>query len=496
MTVRTDEGIDADLARVVAAAGASAARAHRGNRTWTLCGSPDGAADLRVERDGVALEVWGDVPEPLVAGVAGCLARIGALGEERAGLTEALVETNDRLLALYELSRLRLGSLDRAEMVTTILTDTVRLTRAGVALARTGDGDVDIVVGAHGGGGGEVDTTDELAAWLGSAAARFDDDGGAGVRSVGNLARHGIVCRVELDGGDHAVVGVAREPVPFETGDHKLVDAVGSTIGGALSLAALHEETMGRALVEREHDTASRLAQAVLAAPLPALGGIELFARSSPARTAGGDLFTFTANDGALRFAVGDVAGKGLPAALIMTRVITVSQAAFLRHRPDDVAATAADVSAELYDYLSDAGLFTTVLVGAHVPGSGEVHLCNAGHSPAMVITRDGVRSIRPSGPPIGVLPGIGGTEVVTVAEGDLLVVGSDGLTEQEDGAGEMFGQARLEAVLRGAWGEPAATVGATVLDEVERHAAGTAAADDRTLCVLRIGETRSDRTT
>ena len=68
---------------------------------------------------------------------------------------------------------------------------------------------------------------------------------------------------------------------------------------------------------------ASELAQAVLSTDPPRVPGAEVYARCVPAHLAGGDFFTLAPRDGALWFAVGDVAGKGLPAAMIMTRAVT-----------------------------------------------------------------------------------------------------------------------------------------------------------------------------
>jgi serine phosphatase RsbU (regulator of sigma subunit) len=467
--------LDAGLADLLAALGISGARV-RGGGTEERAGLPSGAPALALTRDDLSVELWGRADRTAADAVLRTVRRDRLRAAASDDLTAALVRANDQLLAFYDLARLQVGSLDATEAVDRVLAEALRLADADVALL---DGAEPTC--RHAG------HDSAAAAWLEVEAARFDRQR---ARAVAGESLRGALAPVRGGSGPPGVLGLARRSGrPFDTGDLKLLDAIAATIAGLRELAGLHRRLVDRAVIEHEHDTASKLAQAVLPERPPALPGLHLFARSIPARTAGGDFFTFGVLDGVLRFAVGDVAGKGLPAALVMTKVVATANAAFAGPGVEPVHRTLAAIDDRLYDYLSEGGLFVTMVVGAFRPGSGVVQLCNAGHSPVMVVRRDGVEVVPASRPPIGVLPGlVGRAQCLPVSPGDLLVVGSDGLAEQENEAGEMLGYDRLAAELSHRWRAPAGEVGRHLLQLVAEHAGEVSAADDRTLVVLEVG--------
>ncbi len=157
--------------------------------------------------------------------------------------------------------------------------------------------------------------------------------------------------------GEPAALALARTEV-FRTTDFKLMGFLGGIIASARDTAFLHEEAVSRAGIEHEHRIASRLAQAVLPAKAPVIPNCEVSERTIPALSAGGDFYTHSVIGGDLYFAVGDVAGKGLPAALVMTKVIAACASSFSRHAPERVSDVVADLCDELYPYLSEIGLF------------------------------------------------------------------------------------------------------------------------------------------
>jgi serine phosphatase RsbU (regulator of sigma subunit) len=249
----------------------------------------------------------------------------------------------------------------------------------------------------------------------------------------------------------------------------------------------MHRLGMQQAAVEREHQMASSLAQAILPAAAPVLDGVDVFAETIPARLAGGDFYTFDVLDGVLWFAVGDVAGKGLPAAIVMTRAVSAARVAFHTHAEDDPAGALAAVGEELFDYLHAVGLFVTMALGAYRPGSGILYVCNAGHSPVLTVVHRRTSAVPPTTPPVGVLPTAKGrTQAIPFEFGSALVLGSDGLIEQEDPAGSLYGYERFERKLIEFSGLSLRNMGARLMQDVDRYAHGTAPSDDRTLVVLR----------
>ena len=175
-------------------------------------------------------------------------------------------------------------------------------------------------------------------------------------------------------------------------------------------------------------------------------GPIDLAAESIPCRTVGGDFFDYLeVGERGLGFALGDVAGKGPPAALLAAAV----QSNFVAHAPvsNDPAEAMARVNKALLRRAIDAR-FATMFYGA-VTADGHLSYCNAGQEPPLVIAQDGTTWLETGGPVLGLLT-IATYEFATVVlePGDLVVVCSDGVTEARNLAGDEFGRDRLvEAV-------------------------------------------------
>ena len=126
-------------------------------------------------------------------------------------------------------------------------------------------------------------------------------------------------------------------------------------------------------------------------------------------------------------------------------------------------------------------------MVGAHRPGSGIVHVCNAGHSPVVSVA-DGVASPIPASmPPIGVVRGrIGRTVAVPLGTGSVLVLGSDGLSEQQDPSGALYGYPRFGQQVSALAGLPVDEMGERLIADVVAFAKGAPPSDDRTLVLLK----------
>ncbi len=382
-------------------------------------------------------------------------------------LVGALVDANDQLLALYDLASITADSLDESEVVGRILSRAQGLLRADALLLATEP--------EHATG----NAVDVAKLRLGQAD-----------RSEQGLSTS-AVATVSSPDGNPVAVSALRHDNPFGTADTKLLEAVAKMLAGAVHTARLHETAVAQAVINRDHDTASKLAQSALPKWLPELDGVDLFARSEPARSAGGDLYTFAVVDGILHFSVGDVSGKGLPAAMMMTNVISASNAAFQRHGPEGPVAILEAIDRWVYQSLSDAGLFVTILVGSYNPASNELAVVNAGHSPVVFKDATGITTLGACAPPVGVLP-LDNLEALSriVAPGDRLVVASDGLTEQQSPAGEMFGDDRLDKLIETDTCSNAAEFGALLFDRIEMFADVAPQSDDRTLFILEFGET------
>jgi sigma-B regulation protein RsbU (phosphoserine phosphatase) len=222
--------------------------------------------------------------------------------------------------------------------------------------------------------------------------------------------------------------------------------------------------------------------------PFPEREEFDLHATLEPAREVGGDLYDFFLyDDDHLCFAVGDVAGKGVPASLFMAVTITLLRAAGGQTRDP------ADVLARVNEPLcrgNDAAMFVTLFYGVYQVSTGELTYSTGGHLPPYVVRTGGdvEAAARTPGPGLGISPAAAfGTASLRLEPGDALLLFTDGVSEAMDGAGRMFGTERLEAVLRESGsGRGAARLVTGVREAVDAFAAGAEQYDDVTMLGFR----------
>jgi serine phosphatase RsbU (regulator of sigma subunit) len=236
-------------------------------------------------------------------------------------------------------------------------------------------------------------------------------------------------------------------------------------------------------------------AAAIQRAMLPAAQPAEIAAARfdvhpfmTPAREVGGDLYDIVRLDERrVLISIGDVCGKGIPAALFMAITQAVMRLAV--RLGDDLGAEVTAANRQL-SVDNTEGMFTTLFCGVLDLSSGALAWCNAGHPPALVLRRDGAfEQLRVGGPPLGIVETAKyAPKSVTLAPGDLLFVYSDGVTEAENPKAELFGAERLEQALTEARGRPAREVVEHVVRRVTEFAAGAPQSDDITcMAVLRL---------
>jgi serine phosphatase RsbU (regulator of sigma subunit)/CHASE2 domain-containing sensor protein len=246
-----------------------------------------------------------------------------------------------------------------------------------------------------------------------------------------------------------------------------------------------------------ELNAARRIQMASLPQPGSAFPGECRFALDAllePAREVGGDLYDFFMLDrDRVFFMIGDVSGKGLPASLFMVVAKALSKSIALRGGTD-MAGIMHAANQELVRENPEM-LFVTSVAGILDASSGEVALCNAGHDAPRRIGADGRVSRLQSadGPPLCVMDDFDyPVQQYRLMPGESLCLTTDGITEAMNGAGELYGNERLDALLAamqpvsGAAGASPDAIVQAVRDDVRLHVAGAEASDDLTLLVLR----------
>jgi adenylate cyclase len=222
---------------------------------------------------------------------------------------------------------------------------------------------------------------------------------------------------------------------------------------------------------------------------------IDLAALMVPAREVGGDLYDFfLLDDRRLFFLIGDVAGKGLSASMFMAVSKALYKSAALKARDTSVGTLMSTANIEVSRDNSEM-FFVTALAGVLDLETGDLIYCNAGHeNPYVVGGEDGSLSILEdgAGPPLCAVDDFAYTDAsYRMRRGDRLCLVTDGVTEAQNAACELYGRARLTSLLRGSSGRHgdalrASSVVEDIRADVETFAAGAEASDDLTILVLR----------
>jgi serine phosphatase RsbU (regulator of sigma subunit) len=189
--------------------------------------------------------------------------------------------------------------------------------------------------------------------------------------------------------------------------------------------------------------------------------------------------------DGRVMLALGDVAGKGSPAALLMALLLAMMRT--LVDEGLEGAALAARLNAQIVKH-APRSRFITLFVGTLDPSTGELVYVNAGQNPPLLRRTNGsYEHLRAGGIALGMFDHSTYTAGRTLLDtGDVLVLYSDGVTEAHNVAGEEFGEERMVSVLKQHHHEAASVVLDKLIDEVKRFAKGAEQYDDVTALVVR----------
>ena len=225
----------------------------------------------------------------------------------------------------------------------------------------------------------------------------------------------------------------------------------------------------------------------------PRIAGLDYYSDWRPARGLSGDyLDYFELPDGNLGLAIGDVAGKGLAAALLTSSLHSLARA--LRHyQHGSLCDLTAAIDGLFYEVCPDSS-YASMFVARYDPARRFLHYVNAGHEPPVVLrkTATGYRpvALEPTGPVIGMLRKSSFHEnVVSMAPGDLVVAYTDGLCETSNSRGEEWGFERLMATIQACSYRKARDIVDRVLETAEAFAGGYPQHDDMTLWLGRVEE-------
>ncbi len=305
-------------------------------------------------------------------------------------------------------------------------------------------------------------------------------------------ASHIQVAPVEIDGKPRGLLVVADKESrrggvgPFQSEDRRTLALFANQAAIALENAKLHKMALEKERLEREMELASEIQKQILPKAMPDIPGYEVVGWNRPARQVGGDYFDLRELEGGrFNLVVGDVTGKGMPAALMVSTFHSALR--LLSDRLEVGGQLAGRLNAHIHES-SNANKFITMLLAELEPVSGVLRYANAGHNPGLLLRVGGeVEELPSGGLPLGLMPRAEyQTSSLELGAGDLLCLYSDGITECESAAEEEYGLSRLVDLLREhsarSLDEIICVLDETMLD----FARGRPQGDDQTVLLLR----------
>ena len=245
-------------------------------------------------------------------------------------------------------------------------------------------------------------------------------------------------------------------------------------------------EVAERLSLKGELEVAREIQLAMLPRVTFATADIDVSGVTRPANTVGGDFYdVLPLPDGRLIVTLGDVAGKGSPAALLMALLLAVLRT--LVEERLEAAALVERLNVQIWRH-SPGSRFVTLFYAIYNPATGALSYVNAGQNPPFIRRADGrIERLTPTGVALGMFDGSTFRQSEThVSPGDLLVLYSDGVTEAEDPEGRPFEESGLQEVIARYSADSPADLGAHVLKAVDAHAKDSRFADDLTILILR----------
>jgi phosphoserine phosphatase RsbU/P len=281
-------------------------------------------------------------------------------------------------------------------------------------------------------------------------------------------------------------VDTSDPTVRYDDDQLRVFTMLANLIAVKITNTYLMESQRAKERMEQEMATATMIQQKLLPAEMPKVAGYEMAARQVPCFEVGGDLYDAgTLRDGSILFAVGDVSGKGLGAALLMSHLIASMRVLYDEELP--LPDLAAKVHREIMRS-SDARSYATLFIGRIDPREHRLDYVNAGHNPPYVIVagESAPSTLDPTSMPIGLFEEAE-FEMASreIPPGALIAVFSDGVTEAVHSS-DFFSEERLIASLRSRIDRPLEEIAAGVMDDVRAFVSDAPASDDITLLLVR----------
>lgn len=319
--------------------------------------------------------------------------------------------------------------------------------------------------------------------------AAADDRFAASESIIINRIRTAMVAPLIYKGETMGVVYIDTNTrlVPFTQDDLELLTGITNQAALAISNARLHSQLVEQHKLAREMEIARTIQMNLLPKVYPHLEGYQISAMSLPAKHVGGDYYDFLHfPDGRIGFAVADVSGKGVPAAILTATTRSYLQSE-TQHPALSLPETVARINAMVHRDVTNEMYVTMALICIEA-STGAIEYVNAGHSHPILMRADGdVTFLDRGGLFLGIVPDTryeSGT--LAIAPGDVLVLDTDGVTDIQNRRSQPYGAERLHALLRKSIHLAAEEIRNAIYQDCLRHRGDADQFDDFTLIVIK----------
>ncbi len=417
------------------------------------------------------------------------LSELVTLDRDLDHMTNMLIDTRDSMLALYDLMRKSRRQVGLSETFNGLANEVARLVGAevGVLMLKRHGRETIMAQQPH-----NLVLPQRLQPFI--AKLMHSQEEFLLIRQQAHWPAHLrniLLIPVEVQQAEYAVLGlINKRRGEFSLPDFKLAQALAEFAGVQIENALIFQSYLQQARLESEVEMARRVHKQLYPKNVPGIPGADLWAASRPAASVSGDFYDFIPRpEHALTFAVGDVAGKGMSAALLMAMARTVIRAnaiCMTAPTPEELVTSS---NSELYDDFTQVNMFATVFVGQYDPAGRGLMYANAGHSPVVYCPADGSpRLLEADGTALGITPqAFSRNQHLSLQPNDVIVVGTDGINEAQNDSGEMFGYNDLLQLVSSLADQPARAIAETLFQTVDEFSSGQAQQDDQTLVVLKV---------
>lgn len=272
----------------------------------------------------------------------------------------------------------------------------------------------------------------------------------------------------------------------FSEEDARLLSILAGQSAQVVENARLEEEERELKVIQQEMTMAGRIQMDLLPKHPPVIAGYDIAASTIPAKLVGGDYFDFIElGQGKVALCLGDVSGKGMPAALLMAHLQATLRATLQGvSNPQEVL----DRANQLLFNSTSPEKFATLFMAILDSGPGILLFGNAGHDPGLLLRADSrVEDLEASGLPIGMFEGMAYTsQTISLRPNDVLVVYTDGIAETRNSADLQFGREGIIKAVTSHRERSADEIQKAILDSVNSFSDNAPLFDDRTLMVVK----------